>query len=1728
MANRYWVGGTGTWNTTSTTNWSATSGGASGASVPTVADSVFFDQAGTYTVTMTGALACLDITVSAGTVTFATGTTPTLNVRGSASLIVGTVWSSTGTITFSSTTTGRTIDFGNSSLTCNFVFNGIGGGWTLSRNLSTTGTITLTNGTFSTGSGPSYNLTTSQITSSGSGTFTLNLNASTITITSSIQPWYTVLTTLTLNAGTSQITFSGNGGDVTTGSVQTFYNVSFTGSTSAVPSTIDKNIFNNLTFPKPFSGSNVYELGSLTINGTLSFSAGNGRVMLTGPGRLASTLTINAVSGFSDIDFKNIYVIGAAAPLSGTRIGNAGNVRGVSTSTPKTVYWNLPAGGDWCSTTSPGWALSSGGAVSKDNFPLPQDTAIIENTGLNSGATITLNSWSTVEDSYIGTIDMSTRSLPMTLAGNTENRVYGDWKFSSSVTNSFTGALYFSATQKDQYITSAGKSFSSKIVIDIYEGSLKPLDAFNQASINDFEMRTGTFDTNDMTVSISTLTTSSTTTYGGSPIAIFLRSSLFTVKNNVTLDFAQNLTIDAGTSTLISSAGNAFLNLGGFTYNNISFTSSGTSNTTTISGNNTFKDFSCTAPASAGYMLFSFSGNQTITGTLTCAGATAVRRIFLFSDTIGTQRTLTVNSISANDCDFRDISLAGAASGASPTRASDCGGNSGITFPAPKTVYWNLAGAQNWGATGWATSSGGSPAVNNFPLAQDTAVFDNTGSVTGTITINVSWNIGTFDSSTRTSAMTLTVSAAQNPSVYGDWKFGTGVTLTSATGTINFSKNGTSTITSNGVQFGCPVTVNHPSGTVQLADAISLNSARTLTLTAGTFDAVTYNVTTGVFSSASGATTKMGTGTWTLSSTGTVWTGAGTNIASTSTIVLSSTSTSPRAFNGGGLYYNKLTIGGTTGTSELVISGANTFGELASTKTVAHTIVFPNAATQTIGKWAVTGTVGNVVTVRTSVLGSAFTLSISGPANSGINYLSVRDCTVSSTSPGEFYVGLNSTNVSGNSGSIFFTATPAPRILYWVGGSGNWSSTTKWSTSSGGGSGAAIPTSLDAVNFDSLSNATAYTAAVDVFARCASFTMAGPASGNVTFSGTSGIAFHGNVSFAATGITRTYTGNMSLAGNSSYTFTTNGLTLGSATTVTGIGATWTLGFALNIGGSAFTVTYGSFSTSASNYALTAGSFSSDNSNVRSVSWNGSSLTLSSSATLLMATTTNLTFDAGTSTISCSSASSTFNGGGLTFNNVSFTSAAATGITITGANTFNTLSFAGRTNVGIGTVTFSANQTITTLTLNAGTASAYRTFLASNTINTERTLSVGALTAGAADVDFRDIAITGAAAPLTGTRFGDCKGNSGITFDAAKTVYYRQTGSANWGATGSGSWTFSSGAPLDPTQFPLAQDTAVFTTFPSSGTTTTINANYNIGTINMSGRTGNTMTLATSTNTPTIYGNWINGTGITLSGSGLLTFAGRASQTITSAGKSFTQALRVNSKNGTVSLQDALVATSTTGLTLISGTFDAQIYNVTLSGDLEGTSSEVRALNFGSGTWTLSGGSATGINLGSADVNNLTISGSGTISVANNTTFCQIHLYGKDFSNITFNAAGSRGFQLISSLPVTVKNITNTYSATGATSIAIGTAGVFTFKSFTATGAAGRVLTLTGGGNNGPTSIVLDDNVASGIDYLSILGLRAYPSQNAWYAGANSTNLGSLGWQFQNIPVNYGKFFLMFG
>lgn len=70
MANRYWVGGTGTWDGSDTSHWSASSGGASGASVPTSADNVFINSSSGFgsggTITIGNQSICNNLTSNSG------------------------------------------------------------------------------------------------------------------------------------------------------------------------------------------------------------------------------------------------------------------------------------------------------------------------------------------------------------------------------------------------------------------------------------------------------------------------------------------------------------------------------------------------------------------------------------------------------------------------------------------------------------------------------------------------------------------------------------------------------------------------------------------------------------------------------------------------------------------------------------------------------------------------------------------------------------------------------------------------------------------------------------------------------------------------------------------------------------------------------------------------------------------------------------------------------------------------------------------------------------------------------------------------------------------------------------------------------------------------------------------------------------------------------------------------------------------------------------------------------------------------------------------------------------------------------------------------------------------------------------------------------------------------------------------------------------------------------
>jgi len=410
---------------------------------------------------------------------------------------------------------------------------------------------------------------------------------------------------------------------------------------------------------------------------------------------------------------------------------------------------------------------------------------------------------------------------------------------------------------------------------------------------------------------------------------------------------------------------------------------------------------------------------------LVCAGASAIRRVQLSSATIGTAVSLSVGfSPTLTDVDFRDITAAGNSVPAgiswTGTRLGDCGGNTKISFDAAKTVYWNLTGTQNWSATGWATTSGDTPAVNNFPLAQDTAIFDNTGAAT-IVNIDGCFNIGTLDMSARTSALTFGPQA--DITVYGNWVTGSGITYTD-TGTGNsfttFAGTSAQTITCAGKTLTQGVEIYGVSLT--LLDAFATSSNDQFYLYRGTFDANGYNVTqTAGYFATSGTITRtlaLGSGTWTIDSSialveWNVVTATGLTVTGTGTISL--TSASAKQFVGGSVNYSGITLN-QGGAGTLTISGINTFANISNTysATGATTITF--AAAQTVLDFTATGEAGRVLTINSSSSGNARTLTKASGIVS-VNYMSIRDS--AATGGAAWYAGANSVNTSNNTGWIF-------------------------------------------------------------------------------------------------------------------------------------------------------------------------------------------------------------------------------------------------------------------------------------------------------------------------------------------------------------------------------------------------------------------------------------------------------------------------------------------------------------------------------------------------------------------------------------------------------------------------------------------------------------------------------------------------------------------------------------
>ena len=294
MANRYWILGTGTWDASTTTHWSTSSGGSGGASVPGTSDTAIFDaNSGGGTVTTSSASAVGGLTMTgAASMTFSGD----LTVQGAITLS-STVTFSSGTITQSGAGA-KNLTFSGATL---YGYDCAQGTVTLQDAFSSSSTFTVSGGTFDANN---KNVDFGGFSSTGSTTRTITMGSGTWSTTAS-SPWTISGTNCTLNCNTSQLNISKSStGTIALGD-KTYYNVNLNpNSGTPVLSITGSNTFNNLSVTASQIGS-----GGMGIK----FDASS-----------TNTFTTFSVSGYTSS--KNVSITSSSGGTAGTLSAASGTI----------------------------------------------------------------------------------------------------------------------------------------------------------------------------------------------------------------------------------------------------------------------------------------------------------------------------------------------------------------------------------------------------------------------------------------------------------------------------------------------------------------------------------------------------------------------------------------------------------------------------------------------------------------------------------------------------------------------------------------------------------------------------------------------------------------------------------------------------------------------------------------------------------------------------------------------------------------------------------------------------------------------------------------------------------------------------------------------------------------------------------------------------------------------------------------------------------------------------------------------------------------------------------------------------------------------------------------------------------------------------------------------------------------------------------------------------------
>lgn len=307
MANRFWVGGTGNWDAT-TTHWSLTSGGAAGAAVPTATDDVYFDanSGGGIVTVNTATRLCLSLSfrgtsgTSDFTGSFASSGTGTNTISGGLILSPSATYSGyTATMTFNGAAAFNITSNGK-ALSANFTFSNASGNWTFTDSFTTgiTNTVTLTAGTLTEATN-SFSIYWGLFSSSGTGV--RNLNISDLVLTGNGTIWNSsTATSLTVSSNITLTDATANTKTFTTSTVTAAFiygNIYIEG--AGTGAYVFTGNFTNASFDVNYTGG-----ASITITGTLyylSFSGpSTGSLIIGTASSLTSYLSfVNCSSNFA-------------------------------------------------------------------------------------------------------------------------------------------------------------------------------------------------------------------------------------------------------------------------------------------------------------------------------------------------------------------------------------------------------------------------------------------------------------------------------------------------------------------------------------------------------------------------------------------------------------------------------------------------------------------------------------------------------------------------------------------------------------------------------------------------------------------------------------------------------------------------------------------------------------------------------------------------------------------------------------------------------------------------------------------------------------------------------------------------------------------------------------------------------------------------------------------------------------------------------------------------------------------------------------------------------------------------------------------------------------------------------------------------------------------------------------------------------------------------------------